>query len=395
MNPFKKMFQKSDDDQTASLKHSQSMPYLLSLEGRTREYRPDSSKPVYRGKTPLKKSDIVYVEQAPGVLEIHHGKPSQRTHYHGPTRANFDDRPDLLAKFPHSPAPIEGLPRSGFRAVSLNSKGIGPQVSVHNPSTSGQQVHPSISCGNLLAKSPNSLEPIEGLPCNGFRAISLNSKSVRPQVSVHNSRTSGQQAYPSNSRRTHRHEATVGQASADVLQIPDDHTRSGRLAERIRTTSSNSRSYTPTPPVPTTHCPRPMISRSAHSSRVNLRHVPSHAAIPVPAAPDHGHPSRPHRDYREFLNEQDPNVLRRMINEYPVAPLCTERTPVHLRPIRFDMVDSRYFQNTFRESVETAIAQGRPLDARAGGPYRRIIDVADLLGIILETGRNRSRVGHR
>lgn len=393
MNPFKKMFQKSDDDKT--LKHSQSMPYLLSLEGRTRDYRPDSSRPAYRGKTPLKKSDIVYVEQAPGVLETHHGKPSQYTHHHRPTRANFEERPDLLAKFPHSPAPTEGLPRSGFRAISLNSNGIRPQVSVHNPSTSGQQVHPSVSCGNLLAKFPNSPEPIEGLPHNGFRMISLNSKSVRPQVSVHNLSTSGQQAYSSNSRRTHRHESAVEQASADVLQILDDHTRSGRLAERIRTTSSNSRSYTPAPPIPTTHGPRPMISRSAHSSRVNLRRVPSHTAILVPAAPDHGHPSRPQRDYREFLNEQDPNILRRMINEFPVAPLCTERTPAQLRPIRFDMVDSRDFQKTFRESLETAIAQGRPLDARAGGPYRRIIDVTDILDIVLETGRNRSRVRHR
>ncbi|KAG2750331.1 hypothetical protein P692DRAFT_20729881 [Suillus brevipes Sb2] len=296
MNPFKKMFQKSDDDKT--LKHSQSMPYLLSLEGRTRDYRPDSSRPAYRGKTPLKKSDIVYVEQAPGVLETHHGKPSQYTHHHRPTRANFEERPDLLAKFPHSPAPTEGLPRSGFRAISLNSNGIRPQVPVHNP-------------------------------------------------------------------------------------------------KRIHTTSSNSRSYTPAPPIPTTHGPRPMISRSAHSSRVNLRRVPSHTAILVPAAPDHGHPSRPQRDYREFLNEQDPNILRRMINEFPVAPLCTERTPAQLRPIRFDMVDSRDFQKTFRESLETAIAQGRPLDARAGGPYRRIIDVTDILDIVLETGRNRSRVRHR
>ncbi|KIK45097.1 hypothetical protein CY34DRAFT_10591 [Suillus luteus UH-Slu-Lm8-n1] len=391
MNKFKKMFQKSDNEQTASLKHSQSMPYLLDLEGRTRHYRPDSSRPVYRGKTPLQKSAIVHVEQAPGTLENHHGQTSQ----YRPTRANFDERPDLLAKFPHSPAPIEGLPRSGFRAISLNSNGIKPQVPVHNSSTSDRQVHPSVSCGNLLSKLPNSLEPIEGLPHNDFRAISLNSKSVRPQVSVHNSSSSGQQAYRTNSRRTHRHETAVGQASADVLQIPDDHTRRGRLAERIRTTSSNSHSYTPTPPVPTTHRPRPMILRSAHSSCVNLRRVPSHAAIPVPAAPDHRHPSRPQRDYRELLNEQDPNVLRRTINEYPVAPLCTERTPAQLRPIRFDMDDSRYFQKTFRESVEAAIAQGRPLDARAGGPYRRIIDVTDILGIVLETGRNRSRGGHR
>ncbi|KAG1847885.1 hypothetical protein F4604DRAFT_1813616 [Suillus subluteus] len=174
------------------------------------------------------------------------------------------------------------------------------------------------------------------------------------------------------------------------LQIPDDHIRSGRLAE------PPVASCTPAPPVPTTHSPRPILSRSAHSSRVNIHRVPSHVATPVPAAPDHGHPPRPHRDYREFLEERDPNVIRRMINQYPIAPLCSDRTPEHLRPIRFDMVDPRYFQKTFREYVEMAVAQGRPLDARVGGAYRRIIDTVDLLGIVMETGSGRSRqVAHR
>ncbi|KAG1866678.1 hypothetical protein F4604DRAFT_1778254 [Suillus subluteus] len=276
------------------------------------------------------------------MLEIYHGKLSQNTCYHEPTRTTSDRREDLLAKFPHSPEPVEGLPRSGFRAISLSSH------------------------------------------------------SIRPQVPVHNSSTSGQQAYPSIPRRKQRHEATIDQASADVLQIPDDHIRSGRLAERVRTKSSTSRSCTPAPPVPTTHSPRPILSRSAHSSRVNIHRVPSHVATPVPAAPDHGHPPRPHRDYREFLEERDPNVIRRMINQYPIAPLCSDRTPEHLRPIRFDMVDPRYFQKTFREYVEMAVAQGRPLDARVGGAYRRIIDTVDLLGIVLETGSGRSRqVAHR
>lgn len=343
MNSFKKMFQKSDEDKTASLKHSTSMPYLLSLEGRTREYRPDSSKPAYRGKIPLKKSNIVYVERAPGILEINHGKLSQHTHHHNrrPTHADFDKRPDLLAKFPHSPEPTEGLPRSGFRAVSLNSQ------------------------------------------------------NIRPQESIHNSNTSGQQAYPSISLRKQRHEATVDQASANVLQIPDDHVRGGRLAERTRAKSSNSRSYSPVPPVPTIHCPRPIISRSAHSSRVNIRHVPSHVAIPVPAAPDHGHPPWPRSNICEFLAVQDPDVLCTMINEYPIAPLCSERIPEHLRPIRFDMANLRDFQKTFREHIERAVAQCRPLDARAGGPYCRIIDVVDIMGTILETGINRPQVGYR
>ncbi|KAG2148297.1 hypothetical protein BD769DRAFT_561046 [Suillus cothurnatus] len=342
MNSFKKIFQKSNDDQTASLKHSKSMPYLLSLEGRTRDHRDHPSKPIYRGKSPLKKSDIVYIEQAPGMLEIYHGKLSQHTYYHSPINATSDKREDLLAKFPHSPEPVEGLPRSGFRAVSLNSQGIRPQVPVHNLSTTTQQ------------------------------------------------------AYPSMPRRRQRLEASVGQSSADLLQIPDDHTRSAGLAERIRAKSSTNRSCALDPPVPTTHSPRPIIPRSAHSSHVNIHHIPPHVAIPAPAMPNRGYPSRPQRDYRQFLEERDPNVIRRMINQYPIAPLCSERTPEHLRPIRFDMVDPRYFQKTFREYVETAVAQGRPLDARVGGPYRRIIDMVDLIGIVPETGNDRSQqVVHR
>lgn len=330
MNPFKKMFQKSDGDKTASLKYSKSMPYLLSLEGRTREHRVDP-KPVYRGKTPLKKSDIVYIEQAPGILEIHHDKLSQHTYYHEPTRSDLNTRGDLLAKFPHSPEPVEGLPRSGFRTVSLNSK-----------------------------------------------AIEL-------QVPVHNSRTSSQQACPSISRKTQRPVATVDQASADVLQIPDENTRSGRLAERIRAKSSTGRSDTP---VPTTHSPRPVVSRSAHSSRVHIPHVPAHITIPVPAAPYHRHPSRPRRGYHEFYGQQDPEVILGMINKYPIAPLRSERTPEHLRPIRFDIVDPRYFQEEFMENIETAVAQGRPLDVRVGGHYRRIIDAVDPMCIIPETSRD-------
>ncbi|KAG2096099.1 uncharacterized protein F5147DRAFT_393840 [Suillus discolor] len=146
MNSFKKMFQKSNDDQKAPLKHSKSMPYGFYSEGRKREpLRDDSSKPAYRGKTPLKKSDIMYVKQAPGILDIYHGKLSQHTYYHGPARANVDTRADsdLLAKFPHSPEPTEGLPHRGFRALSLNSKDIKPQIPIYNSGTSGQEAYPS------------------------------------------------------------------------------------------------------------------------------------------------------------------------------------------------------------------------------------------------------------
>ncbi|KAG1862900.1 hypothetical protein C8R48DRAFT_762031 [Suillus tomentosus] len=343
MNSFKKMFQKSNDDQTASLKHSKSMPYGFSSQGRMREPRADPSKPAYRGKNPLKKSDIVYVEQAPGMLEINHGKLSQHTYYHGPTRANSDAREGLLAKFPHSPEPTQGLPRSDFRAVSLNSR------------------------------------------------------STRPQLSVRGSNSSGQQAYPSMSRRMQRHEATVHQASAGALQVPDDHTRSAGLAERIRAKSSAGRSnipppHDPAPPLPSIH---PVLTRFAQSSRVNIREVPSHIAVPTPA-PANPQSRWPDSKYNHILYEQDSNVLCDRINGYPLTPVCSEHCPEHMRSIKFDMYAPQRPNETLQQAIRTALAQGRALDVRAGGRYRRIFDAHDPMGIVPETGSDWAQQGgHR
>ncbi|KAG1771729.1 hypothetical protein EDD22DRAFT_520731 [Suillus occidentalis] len=287
MNSFKKMLQKSNDDRVA-LKHSKTMPHGSSSQGRMREPpRADPSKPAYRGKTPLKKSDIIYVEQAPGVLEINHGKRSQHT-YHGLTHANSDARADLLDKFPHSHEPTEGLPRSGFRAVSLNSKSLRPQMSTYDSDTSGQQA------STLVPSIPRSLHPI--------------------------------------------------------------------------------------------------LSRSAHSSRINIKEVPTHVAVPTPA-PTYPQSFWPYSKYDEMLHEQDPNVLRGMINLHPLAPVRNERCPEHMRPMHFDMDDPRCLEKTLRWYIQMALAQGRPLDACAGGRYRRIVDPNHPMGIVPETGADWSNQG--
>ncbi|KAG1883306.1 hypothetical protein F4604DRAFT_284203 [Suillus subluteus] len=298
MNSFKKMFQKSNDDRKVSLKHSKSMPYGFSSEGRKREPpHADPSKPVYRGKTPLKKSDIVYVEQAPGMLEIYHGKLSQHTYYHEPTRTNVDTYADLLAKFPHSPQPTEGLPRSGFRALSLNSKNTKPQIPIDN------------------------------------RTL--------------------------------------------------DDTRSGRLAECIRAKSSTDCSNMPPPPAPAlpiTRAPHQMLSRSTHSSRINIREVPSHVAVPTPA-PAYPQSYWPYSQYDEISHEQDPTVLRRMINRYPLAPVCSKHCPEHMRPMYLDMDEPRPVEKKLQWYIHMSLAERRPLDVRAGGRYRRVVDMCNM-GII-------------
>ncbi|KAG2072824.1 hypothetical protein BDR04DRAFT_1095999 [Suillus decipiens] len=272
MNSFKKMFQKFDDDQKVSLKHSKSMTF--SSEGRKREPPcDDPSKPAYRGKTPLQKSDIVYVEQAPGILEIYHGKLSQDTYYHGATRSKVGARADLLAKFPHSPEPTEGLPRSGFRTLSLNSK------------------------------------------------------SAKPQIPINNSGTNGQQAYPST-----------------------PHREQSGLAERIRAKSSTSRSNIPPPPAPALPTPAPAYPRSYW----------------------------PYSQYDHISNEQDPIVLREMINRYPLTPVCTQRCPEHMRPMHMDLDEPHCPEHTLQWYIHMAFAERRPLDVRAGGRYRRVVDLSNM-----------------
>ncbi|KAG1812240.1 uncharacterized protein BJ212DRAFT_1372520, partial [Suillus subaureus] len=326
MNSFKKLFQTSHDDKTPSLKHSKSMTFGLSSKGSIRDPRTDPVKPAYRGKNPFKTSDIVYIEQAPGILDIHH-----------------------CAMFPNPPPPPPRPPRSALRTTSLNSKNSRPQLSLQNCNTSYQHV----------AGRQRTIQRSPSVACFS-----------RPTAT----------AYPSLARKQ-RHEASDDQAVANVLQTTDGLVPvvgSSRQAERARVKLNAGRSYTlapvpPAPPVPTAHSPRPPISRSAHSSRTNLRQVPPHLAIPHIAASDHGQSYWPHNNYREFLEEQDPNVISTMISHYPVAP-CYDPSQEQLQPIRYDMEDPSHFRKTLSYFIHMAVAQGRPLDARVDGPYHRIID---------------------
>ncbi|KAG2153731.1 uncharacterized protein EDB93DRAFT_211633 [Suillus bovinus] len=241
MNSFRNIFQKSNDDRKASLKHSKSMTY------------------------------------------------SQHPHYHGPTDANID------------------------------------------------------SCTDLLDKSSYSPEPTERVPRRGFRALSLNSKSFRPQVPVKQ-----------------------------------------RLAERIRTKSNAGRlnippPSAPAPPLPNHRYLHRVLSRSAYKSLVNISEVASHVAVQTLAP---AHPK-----YDEILQEQDPIVLRKVINDHPLSPVCSEHYPEHMHPMHFDMDEPQLGSSkTLQFYINTALAQGRPLDVRAGGRYRRIVDAHDPMDIVSETG---------
>ncbi|KAG0696060.1 hypothetical protein DFH29DRAFT_1072253 [Suillus ampliporus] len=337
-----RMFQKSNDDQVASLKHSKSMPYRL--DGIHHEPLIDPFKPVYRGNTPLKASDIVYVEQAPGMLDIHRAQMYQDISDHPPTRAHFETCGDLLDKFPHTHQPPPKATRSGLRTTSLNSNSIRPQPPQNN-NTSRQH---TAGRERILQRSPS-------VACFSHPTAT---------------------AYPS-LRKQQRREATVDQALDDILKPAHGKAPlfgSSRQAERIRAKSSAGRSYTPAPPAaPPSYHPLSTSDDLAVGAQLT------------------GQSYRPHANYHEFLQEQDPHVIRAKINRYPVAPLYSERLPEHFRPIRFDMEDPRQFQKTLGYFIQIAVAQGRPLDARADGPYRRIIEAGDPAGIVPEIGSDWSR----
>ncbi|KAG2039676.1 hypothetical protein BDR03DRAFT_950823 [Suillus americanus] len=79
-----------------------------------------------------------------------------------------------------------------------------------------------------------------------------------------------------------------------------------------------------------------------------------------------------------------------MISRYPVAPYY-DPSQEQLRPIRFDMEDPNHFRKTLSYFIHMAVAQGRPLDARADGPYHRIIDAGHPTGVVPEIGAGWSR----
>jgi hypothetical protein len=135
------------------------MTFGLSSQGSTRDSRSDPLKPTYRGKTPLKTSDIVYIEEAPGILDMHHAQWYPDLRDLAPPPDHFDTYADLLDdlldQFPNPPPPPPRPPRSVLRTTSLNSNNSRPQLSLQNCNTSYRHVSgrqrmiqrsPSVTC---------------------------------------------------------------------------------------------------------------------------------------------------------------------------------------------------------------------------------------------------------
>jgi hypothetical protein len=268
----------------------------------------DPFKAVYHGKAPVKTSDIVYIEQASGILDVRRAQWYPDVHDHLPSRTNFDTYAE--DQFSNPPPPPPKPTRSALRTTSLNSKGIRPQLPLQNCSTSNQHVtsrqriiqqsssstcfsqptvttHPSLARKQRreatadqavadLLKTSDGRSPVFGSSrqVERMRVKSSAGRSYTPVSPAFSQPTAT--VYPSLARKQRR-EATADQAVADLLKPSDGRPPvfgSSRQVERMRAKSSAGRSYTPVspaPPVPTTHySSRPLIPRSAHNSRTNL-----------------------------------------------------------------------------------------------------------------------------
>ena len=109
---------------TTPLKHAKSMP--LRSGPKSVEQEGEHQKPVYRGKGPLKTSDLVYVEQIPGMLDI------DRSTYANPSRPGFHSSYlDLLNRFPSPPSSLPVPPHNPLRSVATNNSNATAYVVDH------------------------------------------------------------------------------------------------------------------------------------------------------------------------------------------------------------------------------------------------------------------------
>ncbi|KAG1806255.1 hypothetical protein EV424DRAFT_1350843 [Suillus variegatus] len=254
MVSFKKLFQKCKEDKKPSLKHSQSMPFRYSQASMFEPYA-DPFIAVYHGKTPSKPSNIVHVEQAPGMRDIHRAQWHPGVHDHPPSHAHFDTRAHLLDQFPNPPPPPPKPTRSASGTTSSNPQSIRPQLPPKHCNTSDQ--------------------PVAGRHRTIQQSSSATYYSQPTAV-----------AYPSLGRKKRR-EATADQAMADLLQTPDGRPPvfgSSRQAERARAKSSTGHSYIPVPHdlLETADGRPPVFGSSRQAERVRTKSSAARSHTPVP-----------------------------------------------------------------------------------------------------------------
>ncbi|KAH7888816.1 hypothetical protein F5I97DRAFT_753051 [Phlebopus sp. FC_14] len=357
MDQFRRIFRISGvDSDAAPLKHAKSMP-LRSKSKTHSDQEADYRKPAYRGQHPLQKTDIVYVEQFPGVLDISHSMED-------PPRPRYNDTyGDLLDKFPCPPPPPPVPPRSPLRSMSLNKREDTPYI-----------VEGTLKC--VSAGRVRTIQRSSSVAC-----FSRPTAVAYPDLTVGSSVQQQRREFP-----IHGNIPIPELAAHNKLHLLGSD--SSRRADRLRAPS-----HAPWPtysqaavnyPIPHAHT-HPLMPRSAvHASRSNLQQ-PSSPSIRSRTPSGTGRGQGP--TLGDALDAQERERARRMIAKAPFSPPVVDNLPFNLRPIYFDMQNPRCDKLGLNYHLHLAIGSGRPLDARYDGEYHRLLEPDLPKGIVPEVGQ--------
>ncbi|KAH7923743.1 hypothetical protein BV22DRAFT_1196502 [Leucogyrophana mollusca] len=343
MDQFRKIFKKSPEhDGSQSLKHSRSMPLRGSSKSKAAPLHEENSRPVYRGKTPLKTSDIVYVEQGPGMLDI------ERTAWMSSDnggRGESNAYRNLLGQFPDPPTakPPPVPPRSPLRATSLNTSQV-PTITLTQPTLRRERTVQRASSVACFSRPTATAYP------------ALATKAL-PPVPKEDPRGRTQSA-----TRPREPRGSEGMAGYSPNSASERSRTQSHAARPARAQAAH--------PYPQTH---PPISRSgATASRANLRHSPSAATLgskPSTSTPRRDQPL-PYMSLAQCLDASTRASTRRA----PLAPPTDPNTPEHMRPLVFDWDDPTQLKVGYNTFAHAAISTGRPLHVRDNGVVRRTIE---------------------
>ncbi|KAH7914116.1 hypothetical protein BJ138DRAFT_1212401 [Hygrophoropsis aurantiaca] len=331
MDQFKKMFKKTGQEGEQALKHSRSMPLRSSSKGKALPSE-ENGRPVYRGKTPLKTSDIVYVEQRPGMLDI------ERTQWmspHGPSAGHLGSYHDLIGQFPDTPRPPPVPPRSPLRSTSLNTRQV-PVITITHPTLRRERTVQRSSSVACFSRPTNVAYP--ELASKALPALPKETPS------------GGNHLYPSAASRYAGERARAQSHAAKPPRSQRGHVHAH------------------------THPPIASTSSPASRTRAALRHAPSAVSL--------GSPARPR------LRQEAPLALpplaqgleqskREACRRAPIAPPVDPNTPEHLMPIFYDWDDPVQSKVNFSLFTHAALESGRALHVRDNGVVRCMVPASE------------------
>lgn len=328
MDQFRKIFKLSaQDTHEKSLKHSRSMPFRKAKS--PKELDGECWKSVRRTKQPLKTYRPNDDEQMSGVLVTPH-QHSYAAGFHGSVV-------DLLDRFPPPPGPPPRPPRNPLRTTSLN----------------------------------NASYAIDGLP---------NCAAARRELAVHHSSFIATPSHPTSVKYPSSVDQSPGRqhrkfAIHHAIPIPDlDRERNIAVPENVVLGSVTPRRVARD---------RAQMEAHAHGSDPFLASCTASGRSRGPGLRDAAIAARVDIGERERT--------RKWIAESPLAPPTYENMPYNLRPVRFDMQNSKCVKVGLDSHAQLAAGTGRPLDARYDGQYHRLFGPSFPQGLVPEVGSNWSK----